>query len=109
MLSEETKILMLNKYKRSGEAPFNIYADLECLIKKFNRCGNNSEHSYATKVGEYIPSSFSMYTISSLKSIENKLDVYRGKDCMKTFCESLRKHARNIIHFKKKKLKVINK
>ena len=26
-----------------------------------------------------------MSTISSLKTIENKHDVYRGKDCMKKF------------------------
>ena len=42
-----------------------------------------------------------MSTISSCKSIENKCDVYRGKDCMKKFCEPLRKHAMKIINFKK--------
>ena len=30
-----------------------------------------------------------MSTISSFKNIENKHDVYRGKNCMKKFCESL--------------------
>ena len=44
-----------------------------------------------------------MSTISSLKSIENKHDVSRGKDCMKNPFESLREHAMNIINFKKKK------
>ena len=28
-----------------------------------------------------------MSAISSFKSIENKHDVYGGKDCMETFCE----------------------
>ena len=50
-----------------------------------------------------------MSTTSSFKSIENKHDVYRGKDCMKNFCESLRDHAMKIINFKKKKKNVINK
>ena len=54
---------------------------------------NNPENSSTTKVGKHIPSSFSMPTISSFKSIENKHDVYRGKDCMKKF-------------FKKKKIKL---
>ena len=31
-----------------------------------------------------------MSTIYSFKSIENILDVYRGKDCMRKFSESLR-------------------
>ena len=29
--------------------------------------------------------------------------IYRGKDCMKKFCESLREDAMKIINFKKKK------
>ena len=43
----------------------------------------------------------------SFKSIENKLDVYRRKDCMKKFCESLREHAMEIIYFNKKKTKLL--
>ena len=39
-----------------------------------------------------------MSTISSFKNIENKHDVYRGKNCMKKFCESLREHAMKIIN-----------
>ena len=50
-----------------------------------------------------IPSSFSMSTVSSIKSRENKHEVQRGKDCMKKFCEPLREHAMRIINFKKKK------
>ena len=49
-----------------------------------------------------------MSTILSIKSIENKYDVYRGKTCKKRFCESLREHAMEINNFKKKN-EVINK
>ena len=35
------------------------------------------------KVREHTPSGFSIYKISSFKSIENKHDVYEGKDCFK--------------------------
>ena len=44
-----------------------------------------------------------MSSISPNKSIENKHDVYRGKDGMKKFCESLREHEIIIINFKWKK------
>ena len=57
--------------------------------EKIDGCKNNSENSSATIVSEHIPSGFSMSTISSCKTIENKHDVYRGKDCMKKFCEFL--------------------
>ena len=50
-----------------------------------------------------------MSTISSFKSIENNHEVYIGKDCMKKFCESLRKHTMEIINFKKKKMKLLTK
>ena len=50
-----------------------------------------------------------MPTISLFRSIENKHDAYRGKDCMKKFCEPLRQHAIKIINFKKKKVKLLIK
>ena len=62
-----------------------------------------------TKAGEHIPSGFSMSTISSFKTIENKNNVYRGKGSMKKFGESLTEHAMEIINFNKKKLVFSNK
>ena len=103
MLSENTKILEFNQYQKSNKEPFIIYADLECLIEKIYRCENNAENSFTTKAGEHSPSGFSISTILSFKSIENKNDVFRGKDYMKKFCESLREHAIKIIIFKMKK------
>ena len=44
-----------------------------------------------------------MSKISSFKSIEIKHDIYRSKDCIKKFDESVREHAMKIINFKKKK------
>ena len=60
-------------------------------------------------MSEHIPSGFSMSTIPPFKSIESKHDVYRCKDCMKKFCESLREHAMKIINFKKEKMKLLTK
>ena len=59
-----------------------------------------------TTVGEHNSSAFSMSTILSFKIIGNKHCVYEGKDCMKTFCESLRDHRNKVINFKKKKIKL---
>ena len=78
-------------------------------MKKMDGCKNNSENSSATKVSEHTPSGFSMPTISSFRSIENKHDVYRGKDCMKKFCELLREQVIKRINFKKKKMKLLTK
>ena len=103
MSCDDINILELNQFQKSDKPPFIIYADLGSLIEEINQCKNNPAKSSTTKVGEYSPPGFSMSTISSFKDIENKHDVYRGKDCMKTFCESLREHAMMIINFKEKK------
>ena len=50
-----------------------------------------------------------MSAIFSFRSTENKHDVYRGKDCMKKFCEFLSEHTMKIINFKKKKMKLLTK
>ena len=109
MPSEDTKILEFNQYKKSDKAPVIVYADLECLIEKIDGCKNNPENSFTTKAGKHIPSGFSMSTVSSFKSTENKHDIYRGIHNMKKYCESLREHAMKIIIVKRKKNEVINK
>ena len=68
---------------------------------------DTTENSSTTKVNEHIRSAFSVSTISSFRSIENKYDVYRGKERMKKFCEFLKEHT--MINFKKKKMKLLTK
>ena len=109
MRSEDTEVLEFNQYQKSDKAPFIIYADLECIIEKIDGCKNNPDNSTATKVSEHIPSGFSMSTILPFKRIEKNHDVYRGKDFMKKFCESLREHTMKMINFRKKKMNLLTK
>ena len=53
--SEETNLLEFNQYHESDKKAFVIYADLESLIEKMDRCRNNPEKSSTTKVGEHVP------------------------------------------------------
>ena len=49
-----------------------------------------------------------MSTIFSIRSIENKHDMHRGKDCTKKkFCEFLTEHEMKIINSKMKKIKLL--
>ena len=107
--SKDTKVFEFNQYQKSDQVSFIVYPDVEFIIEKIDGCKNNPENSSKTKVIEHIPSGFLMSTISSSRSIENKHDVYRGKDCMKRFCEFLREHAMKIINFKEKKMKLLTK
>ena len=81
--------------------PFIIYSDLESLIEKTDGCRSNPVNLSEAIVSEHISWDFSVSTITSFKNIENKHDVYRGKDCMWKFCEFLREHAMGTINLKK--------
>ena len=49
MLKWVEKILKYNPGEKSLKAPFAIYLDLECLLKKEQSCQNNPEKSYTEK------------------------------------------------------------
>ena len=106
---EDTTILVFNRYQKSDKAPFIICADLKYIIEKIDVCKNDHERLCTTKVNKNIPSSSWMYIISSFRSMENKHGVYRGKDCIKDFCEFLREHAMKIINFKVKEMMLLTK
>ena len=85
-----------------GKTPFVIYADLQCLLEKISTCYNNPEESSTTEINKHRPSGYSLFTNFSFDERKNKLDYYRGEDCMKKFCKDLRKHATKIINCNKK-------
>ena len=104
MPTEKNKILKFNQYMKLHKMPYIIYTDLESLIKEIDRCENNPENSSTTKIGEHISCGYSMSTAWLFDHIENKHTLYRGKDCLKKFFDSLTEHAKNIIDFEKKKM-----
>ena len=79
-------------------APFVIYADVECLLEKMSTCHNNRKKSSTIKINKYTPSNYSLFTYCLFDTTENKLDSYRGKNCMKNFCLDLKEHATKIIN-----------
>ena len=91
------KALEFNQYQKFDKVSFIIYADLECITKKNDGCKNYPENWSTVKASEHILSGFSITVVSSFRSIENKHDEYRGKDCKKKFCEFLRLHAMKVI------------
>ena len=84
--------------------PYIIYPDIESLIRKIDASENNLENTSTTKIGNHIPCGYLMSTFWGFNHIEDKQTLYRGKDCMKRFCESLREHGKSIIDFEKKKM-----
>ena len=86
------------------KVPCIIYADLVSLLEKLNTSYNNPEKSSTTKINKHTPSGYSLFTNCSFDTTKNKLDYYRGKNCMKIFCLGLRQHAIKIVYYKKKEM-----
>ena len=105
MPEKDIKILKYNHGEKSMRAPFVTYADLECLLEKMSTCHNNPRKPSTTKVNKHTPSGYSLFTCCSFDTTENRLDCYRGKNCMKTFCLDLKEHVTRIINYEKKEMR----
>ena len=107
--TKNNNIIKYNHGEKSMKVPFIIYADLECLLEKMSTCINNPNESSTTKINKHIPSGYSIFTSCSFNESRNKLNYYRGKDCMKKFCKDLKEHAMRIINYEKKKIITLTK
>ena len=54
---------------------------------KNNNNNNNAEESYTEKKATHEPFGWAMFTRCSFDKKENKLNYYRGKDCIEKLCE----------------------
>ena len=104
MPNKDNNIIKYNQEEKSIKLPFVIYADLECLLEKMSTCQNNLNESSTTEINKHTPSGYSIFTHCLFDQTRNKLNHYRGKDCMKKFCKYLREHATKIINYEKKKM-----
>ena len=102
--NEDNKTIKYNQGEKSIKLLFVIYADFECLLEKMSTCQNNPNESSTTEINKHTPSGYSLYTHCSFDKSKNKLDCYKGKDCIKKFCKELREHATKIINYEKKKM-----
>ena len=99
---EDNNILKSKPGRKSLKHAFVICADLECLLLKMNTCDNNPNKSYTIAKALHEPSGYSLVVCCSFDKSENEQTYYRGRDCMKKFCEDLKEHVNRIINFEMK-------
>ena len=87
MPTKDNNTIKYNHGEKSMKLQFVLYADLECLPKKMNTCQNNPNKSSTTKINKHTPSGYSIFTHCSFDESKNKLNYYRGDDCMKKICK----------------------
>ena len=104
MPEKDNKILKYNDVEKSMKVPFIIYADLQSLLEKINTCHNNPEKSSTTKINKHAPSGCPLFTYCSFDTTKNKLDYYRGENCVKNVWLDLREHSTKKINYEKKEM-----
>ena len=109
MPKQVDKILKCNPGEKSFKAPFTIYLGLECILKKVQSRQNNPEKSYTEEKAKHEPSSWAMFTRCSFDKKENKLNYYRGKDCIEKLCEKLKECATEIINYEEEEMILLTK
>ena len=78
MPTKDNNIIKYNQGEKSIKLPFIVYADLE----KMSTCYNTLEESSTSKINKHTPSGYSIFTHCSFDKSKNKLNYYRGEDCI---------------------------
>ena len=107
MPNAENNILKSKPGKKSLKHAFIIYADLECLLLKMNTCNNSLNKSYTTPKALHKPSGYFLLTSCSFDKSKNKQTYYRGRDCMKRFCDDLKEHITRISNYEMKPMDLL--
>ena len=100
MPKNENKIPEYKENQKPKKEQFLIYSDLECLLEETN---DDNENKQTTAVNNHTPSGCSVYAQCSFDDNKNKLDHYRGEDCIEEFTVHLKNHATNILDCEQKK------
>ena len=65
---------------------------------------NDPNKLSTTKKNKHEMCGYSLITHCSFNEKNNTTDCYRGKDCLKNFCQDLKKQAKSIVDYEKKEM-----
>ena len=85
---------------KSMKASYIIVADIESLLRKMDTCANDPGKSSTEKKNKHEMCRYSLFADCSFDEKNNAIDYYRGKDCLKKFCQDLKKQSKSIVVLK---------
>ena len=92
------------------KVPFIKYADFESILEPIQGPGNDPMISSTRGVNNHVPSGWCIRSEFAYGKIENPLKLYRGKDCIKKFCDHVIGEARRLYHtFPEKPMDLLTK
>ena len=85
----ENKMAFKNFYKQM-KAPYAVYADFECVLRKINTCELDNKKSFTIKTEKHEPCGFSYVVVRSDGQTHGPY-TYRGEDTVFVFLTYLQK------------------
>ena len=86
----ENKMAFKNFYKQM-KAPYAVYADFECVLRKINTCEPDNKQSFTIKTEKHEPCGFSYMIVRSDGQFSGPY-TYRGEDAVYVFLRYLLNH-----------------
>ena len=83
------------------KVPFIMYADFESILEPMGpvKPGSpNPNQPYTNEVNQHTPSGWCVHSKFAYRDVDNPLRLYRGKDCIETFCNYIKGEARRLYH-----------
>ena len=90
----ENKMAFKNHYKQM-KAPYMVYADFECLVRKIHTCEPDNKRSVTVKTEKHEPCGFSYFVVRSNGQTHGPI-IYRGEDAVFVFLTYLQNHGREM-------------
>ena len=90
----ENKMAFQNSHKQM-KAPFVVYADFECILKKIETCEQDDKKSFTVKTEKHEPCGFS-YVVVRSDGQASPPHNYRGEDAVYKFLKSLLEEERKM-------------
>ena len=81
------------------KVPFIMYADFESILEPMDPVEQGSPNQpYTNEVNRHTPSGLCVYSKFAYGDVDNPLRIYRGKDCIETFCNYIKGEAHRLCH-----------
>ena len=81
------------------KVPFIMYTDFESILEPMGLVEPGSPNQpYTNEVNQHTPSGWCVYCKFAYGDVDNPLRIYRGKDCIETFCNYIKREAHRLYH-----------
>ena len=75
-----------------------MYADFESMLEPIQGASKDPSGPWTTVTNNHVPSGWCVYSEFAYGKVENPLTLYRGKDCVKKFCDHIIGEADRLYH-----------